>query len=126
MGNPIDLNRLMWLALGAGSKGVIGGMVSGFVPGAGITPDIATAFIGFFVAQQGGERVGTFGEGMLIASIGQIVRQPLEDLFGKIGGGGGEGTKTTNKLTEGTAGAGASSLSSTEQYLASRYGVKVS
>ncbi len=123
VGNPIDLNRLMWLALGAGSKGVIGGMVSGFVPGAGITPDIATAFVGFFVAQQGGQRIGTFGEGMLIASIGQIVRQPIEDLFSKFGGnqGGGE-AKTTNKLTEGSGSQGGSS---TESYLTSRYGVKV-
>ncbi|MBA7612452.1 hypothetical protein ES703_19688 [subsurface metagenome] len=122
-GNPVDLNRLMWLALGAGSKGVIGGMVSGFVPGAGITPDIATAFVGFFIAQQGGARVGTFGEGMLIASIGQIVRQPIEELFSKFGGNqGGEGGKTTTKLTEGSGSQGGSS---TEQYLASRYGVKV-
>ncbi|MBA7523840.1 hypothetical protein ES705_15974 [subsurface metagenome] len=123
--NPIDLNRLMWLALGAGSKGVIGGMVSGFVPGAGITPDIATAFVGFFIAQQGGQRVGTFGEGMLIASIGQIVRQPMEDIFSKFGGnqsgGGGGTTQTTTKLTEKSAQAG----SSTEQYLTSKYGVKV-
>ncbi len=121
--NPIDLNRLMWLALGAGSKGVIGGMVSGFVPGAGITPDIATAFVGFFIAQQGGQRVGTFGEGMLIASIGQIVRQPIEDLFSKFGGGGGGETKATTKLTEGTE--GSASASSTERYLASKYGVRV-
>jgi len=61
--NPVDLNRLMWLGAGAGSKGVLAGMVSGMAPQAGITPDIAAAFIGFFIAQQGGDRLGVFGEG---------------------------------------------------------------
>ena len=81
----IDLNRLMWLGAGAGSKGIAAGMVSGMAPQAGITPDIAAAFIGFFIAQQGGARMGPFGEGMLIAAIGQLVRQPIEGIFGQIG-----------------------------------------
>ncbi|MBA7642644.1 hypothetical protein ES703_50344 [subsurface metagenome] len=118
--NPVDLNRLMWLGLGAGSKGVIGGIVGGFVPEAGITPAIATAFIGFFIAQQGGGRVGTFGEGMLIASVGQIVKEPIEALFGKFGGG--QGAKTTTKLDEGSKSQGGST---TEQYLTSKYGLRV-
>ena len=80
----IDLNRLMWLGAGAGSKGLVAGMVSGFAPQAGITPDIAGMFIGFFLAQQGGSRLGVFGEGMLIASLGQLVRQPIEGVFGRI------------------------------------------
>ncbi len=121
MGNSLDLNRLMWLALGAGSKGVIGGMVSGFVPGAGITPDIATAFVGFFVAQQGGQRIGTFGEGMLIASIGQIVRQPIEDLFSKFGG-----NQVVNKTTEKTATQNQSLGSTTEALIAQKYGISLS
>ncbi|GAI99383.1 unnamed protein product [marine sediment metagenome] len=82
--NPININRLMWLGAGAGSKGILAGMVSGFAPQAGITPDIAGLFIGFFLAQQGGERLGVFGEGMLIASLGQLVRQPIEGIFGRI------------------------------------------
>lgn len=117
MPNPINLNRLMWLALGAGSKGVIGGLVSGFVPGAGITPDIATAFIGFFVAQQGGDRLGTFGEGMLIASIGQIVRQPIEQLFQKFQG---NQTKTTQTQTP-PAGGGSIVPTTQENYVLARY-----
>jgi len=81
----VDLNRLGWLGAGAGSKGIVAGMVSGLAPQAGITPDIAAAFVGFFLAQQGGERFGVFGEGMLIAAVGQLVRQPIEGIFGQIG-----------------------------------------
>ncbi|MBA7522452.1 hypothetical protein ES705_14571 [subsurface metagenome] len=77
-----DMTRLGWLALGAGSKGVIGGTVSGFIPQVGVTPDIVTAFLGFWLAGQGGKWISPFGEGMLIASIGQIVRQPIEALVG--------------------------------------------
>ena len=87
-GNPVDLNRLMWLGAGAGSKGIAAGMVSGLAPQAGITPEVAAGFIGFFLAQQGGARIGPFGEGMLIAAIGQLVRQPIEGIFGKFGKGG--------------------------------------
>ncbi|GAI68351.1 unnamed protein product [marine sediment metagenome] len=83
--NPVDLNRLMWLGAGAGSKGIVAGMVGGLAPEAGITPEIAAAAIGFWLAQQGGGRMGSFGEGMLIAAIGQLVRKPIEGIFGKIG-----------------------------------------
>ncbi len=85
MGNPIDLNRLMWLGVGAGSKGIIAGMVSGLAPEAGIAPEIGSLFVGFWLAQQGGQWMGPFGEGMLIASVGQLVRQPIEGIFGRIG-----------------------------------------
>lgn len=80
----IDANRLMWLAAGAGSKGLVSGMISGMVPQAGITPDIISAGVGLFLSNQGGERMGPFGEGMLIASIGNMVRQPIESLLGGI------------------------------------------
>ncbi|MBA7590307.1 hypothetical protein ES708_32422 [subsurface metagenome] len=29
--------------------------------------------------------MGVFGEGMLIASVGQLVRQPIEGIFGGLG-----------------------------------------
>ncbi|MBA7554177.1 hypothetical protein ES705_46789 [subsurface metagenome] len=123
--NPIDLNRLMWLGAGAGSKGVFAGMVSGFAPQAGITPDIAAAFIGFFIAQQGGERMGPFGEGMLIAAIGQLVRQPIEGIFGQIGKGG--TTPTPEAAAKTAAAKTASNQGSPEQseeaYLAAKYGI---
>lgn len=83
--NPIDLNRLMWLGAGAGSKGIAAGMVGGLAPEAGITPEIAAGAIGFWLAGQGGARMGPFGEGLLISSIGQLVRKPIENIFGKIG-----------------------------------------
>ncbi|GAI67397.1 hypothetical protein ES706_06137 [subsurface metagenome] len=123
-GNPVDLNRLMWLGAGAGSKGIIAGMVSGFAPQAGITPDIAAAFIGFWLAQQGGERMGGFGEGMLIAAIGQLVRQPIEGIFGQIG-------KQAPAPTPEAAAAAAATKTKTqgspeeseEAYLAAKYGI---
>ena len=124
MGKEVELNRLMWLGLGAGSKGVVSGMVRGWVgEEVGITPDIATAFIGFFVAQQGGGRVGPFGEGMLIASVGQIVRQPIEKLFEKFKPGP-EGEKTTEKTAESTGGGG--SLPADEAYILAKYGISLS
>ncbi len=123
-GNPVDLNRLMWLGAGAGSKGIVAGMVSGMAPQAGITPDIAAAAIGFWLAGQGGERMGSFGEGMLIAAIGQLVRQPIEGIFGQIGKGG-------NKEAEAAAAAAATKKTDTqgspeeseEAYLAAKYGI---
>ncbi|KKM00398.1 hypothetical protein LCGC14_1804790 [marine sediment metagenome] len=123
--NQIDLNRLMWLGAGAGSKGIVAGMVSGMAPQAGITPDIAAAFIGFWLAGQGGARMGSFGEGMLIAAIGQLVRQPIEGLFGQIGKG---GTTTTTEAAAAAAAAKAASNQgspdeSEDTYLAAKYGI---
>ncbi|MBA7482550.1 hypothetical protein ES707_18041 [subsurface metagenome] len=123
--NPIDVNRLGWLAAGAGSKGVAAGMVSGMAPQAGITPDIAAAFIGFFIANQGGARMGPFGEGMLIAAVGQLVRQPIEGIFGQIGKGG--TTTATAAEKEAAAAKAASNQGSPEEnidnYLAAKYGI---
>lgn len=120
-GNPIDLNRLMWLGAGAGSKGIVAGMVSGLAPQAGITPDIAAAAIGFWLAGQGGERMGSFGEGMLIAAIGQLVRQPIEGIFGQIGKAPTtptpEAAAATKTKTQG------SPEESEEAYLAAKYGI---
>ncbi len=123
--NPVDLNRLMWLGAGAGSKGIVAGMVSGFAPQAGITPDIAAAAIGFWLAQQGGDRMGSFGEGMLIAAIGQLVRQPIEGIFGQIGKGG--TTPTPEAAAAAAAAKTASNQGSPDQseeaYLAAKYGI---
>ncbi|MBA7541283.1 hypothetical protein ES705_33590 [subsurface metagenome] len=121
MGNPIDLNRLMWLGAGAGSKGIFAGMVSGFAPQAGITPDIAAAAIGFFIAQQGGDRMGPFGEGMLVAAIGQLVRQPIEGIFGQIGKGG--NNQTPEPAPVKTASNQGNPEQSEEAYLAAKYGI---
>ena len=123
MADRVDLNRLMWLGAGAGSKGIASGMVAGMAPQVGITPDIAAAAIGFLLANQGGERLGSFGEGMLIAAIGQLVRQPMEGLFGQIGKGG------TTPTTETAAAAAAATKTqgspdeSEDAYLAAKYGI---
>ena len=118
--NPVDLNRLMWLGAGAGSKGIVAGMVSGFAPQAGITPEVAAAFIGFWLAGQGGTRMGAFGEGMLIAAIGQLVRQPIEGIFGQIG-------KPPAPTPEEKAAAATKTQGSPEEsldaYLAAKYGI---
>ena len=124
-GNPIDINRLMWLGAGAGSKGLLAGMVSGFAPQAGITPDVAGLLIGFVLAQQGGERIGVFGEGMLIASVGQLVRQPIEGIFGKLG----QPAPTTTEAAAAAAAAGKTAgtqstpSNDVDTYLAKTYGI---
>ncbi|GAI62829.1 unnamed protein product, partial [marine sediment metagenome] len=120
-GNPININRLMWLGAGAGSKGLVAGMVSGFAPQAGITPDVAGLLIGFFLAQQGGDRMGVFGEGMLIASVGQLVRQPIEGIFGSIGK---PKTPETPPPEQSAAKSNASTPSTdVDKYLAAAYGI---
>jgi len=118
--NPININRLMWLGAGAGSKGILAGMVSGFAPQAGITPDIAGLFIGFFLAQQGGDRMGVFGEGMLIASLGQLVRQPIEGIFGRIAQ---PAPTPTPTPTETKSNPAATPSTDTDAYLAATYGI---
>ncbi|GAI19256.1 unnamed protein product [marine sediment metagenome] len=109
----------MWLGAGAGSKGLMAGLVSGFVPQAGITPDVAALLIGFFLAQQGGDRMGVFGEGMLIASVGQLVRQPIEGIFGGL-------TKPTPPPTpppETTKSNASTPSTDVDKYLAATYGI---
>jgi len=117
-GNPVDLNRLMWLGAGAGSKGIIAGMVSGLAPEAGIAPEVGSLAIGFFLAQQRGW-IGPFGEGMLIASVGQLVRQPIEGIFGKLGKPA-AATPTPPPITKETA---ATPSTDVDQYLAATYGI---
>ncbi|MBA7552930.1 hypothetical protein ES705_45509 [subsurface metagenome] len=121
-GNPININRLMWLGAGAGSKGLVAGMVSGFAPQAGITPDVAGLLIGFFLAQQGGDRMGVFGEGMLIASVGQLVRQPIEGLFGRIAQPTPTPTPTPPELAATKSNASTPSTD-VDKYLAATYGI---
>lgn len=93
----IRIDRLFKLALGAGSKGVVSGFLKGLTPMPGVTPDILTAFVGYFMARQGGNWLGPIGEGMLIASIGQMVAQPIESFAGRLKQGGG----TTNSSNPG-------------------------
>ncbi len=112
----VDLNRLMWLGAGAGSKGIVAGMVSGLAPQAGIAPEIGSLFIGFWLAQQGGKWMAPFGEGMLIASVGQLVRQPIEGIFGRIGQ---PAAAATPPPTE-TKG---SPNEDVDSYLAAKYGI---
>ncbi|MBA7563064.1 hypothetical protein ES708_04717 [subsurface metagenome] len=117
--NPVDLNRLMWLGAGAGSKGIIAGMVSGLAPQAGIAPEIGSLFIGFFLAQQGGRWMGPFGEGMLIASVGQLVRQPIEGIFGRIG----QPAPVTPPATPATKNTATNPANDVDTYLAKTYGI---
>jgi len=113
----VDLNRLMWLGAGAGSKGIAAGLVSGVAPEAGIAPEVGSALIGFWLSNQGGARMGPFGEGLLIAAIGQLVRQPIEGLVGKF-------LKPGAETPEGTPEkAPAASEESLDTYLATTYGI---
>jgi len=115
----LDLNRLFWLGLGAGSKGLTAGMVSGLVPQAGISPEIVAGGVGFWLATQGGQRMGPFGEGMLVAAIGQMLRQPIESIFGRIAG---PQTPAPETLAPKKA-AAESGPESEADYLAAKYGI---
>ena len=118
-GNPIDLNRLMWLGAGAGCKGLVAGMISGFAPQVGITPEIASLGVGFWLAQQGGRWMSPFGEGMLIASVGQLVRQPIEAIFGQFAKPSPSPTPTPEK----TASSSSTPSTDIDAYLAATYGI---
>jgi len=110
----------MWLGAGAGSKGIVAGMVSGFAPQAGITPDIAGAAIGFWLANQGGQMMGPFGEGMLIAAIGQLVREPMENIFSKFGK---QPAPTPTPTPEATKSNAVTPATDVDAYLAKTYGI---
>jgi len=124
--DKIDLDRLMWLGAGAGSKGLVAGMVSGLAPQVSVTPDVVAAGIGFWLARQG-ERVGAFGEGMLIAAIGQLVRQPIEGIFSQFGKPAAAQTPTPETIAASAAAAATkyqgSPEESQEAYLAAKYGI---
>lgn len=105
----MEMERLFKLALGAGSKGVVSGFLKGLTPMPGVTPDILTAFVGWFLAGRGGDWFGPFGEGMLIASVGQMVAQPIEGFAERLKKGGGSsnsdnpgnnGSKEASSLAE--------------------------
>lgn len=119
----IDINRLMWLGAGAGSKGLVAGMVSGFAPQVGVAPDVIALFIGFWLAQQGGSRMGVFGEGMLIASIGQLVRQPIEGIFGQLGKGNNPNPNSEAAAAKAALAAKGTPADDIEAYLAKTYGI---
>ncbi len=119
----VDLNRLMWLGAGAGSKGIVAGMVSGLAPQAGIAPEIGSLFIGFWLAQQGGQWMAPFGEGMLIASVGQLVRQPIEGIFGRIGQPAAAATPEAAAAATAPKTAQGSPSQDVDAYLAATYGI---
>lgn len=102
----IKIDRLFKLALGAGSKGVVSGFLSGLTPMPGVTPDILTAFVGFFMARQGGNWLGPLGEGMLIASIGQMIKEPIENFAGKLKGGGTTSSSSSSSSSSNPGGNG--------------------
>jgi len=86
VGTNVDMSRLMWLILGAGSKGVVSGLVNKFVPGnLGIQPDLLAGLAGLIMAnQEDWERVSTFGEGMMIAAIGSMAEGPINSIVAQF------------------------------------------
>jgi len=116
----IDPAQVMWGAVGAGSKGVVAGLTSGLAPQVGIAPDVITGGLGFGMAQWGRGRLADFGVGMLLASIGQIIRQPIEKLVGGFM----PNAVNGNKVTETTGNpTNPSAPSNAEAYLKQRYGI---
>lgn len=116
----IDAEQVMWGALGAGSKGVVAGVVGGTMPEAKIPADVVTGGIGFAMANWGGRRVGDVGMGLMLASIGQLIATPIEKFAGGLmPNGGNNSTKTVATKTNSIA----TNPSNNEAYVASRYGL---
>ena len=114
----IDINRLGWLAAGAGSTGIVSGMISGAAPaGLGLSDEIIAGVIGFWLAQQKGNRLSPFGEGMLIAAAGAAAREPIEKMFARFGKG---GAPTNNPVNNPT---GLAAVDSRDAYIAGKYGI---
>lgn len=118
----IDAEQVMWGALGAGSKGVVAGVVGGTMPEAKIPADVVTGGIGFAMANWGGRRVGDVGMGLLLASIGQIIATPLEKFVGGIIPTNGNANKNTLKTNNNPTGNMVNS-NSQDAYVLARYGV---
>ena len=115
----VDLSRLGWLALGAGSTGVVSGMISGAAPeGLGLSDEIVAGVVGFMLANQKGRRISPIGEGMLIAAAGAAAREPIEKLFNRLGKKGNNNPAADNpaKTTE-------KAPATVDGYIASKYGV---
>jgi len=112
----VDLKPALYLGLGAASKGVIAGLISGLAPGIKIVPEMATAAVGYIVADRTAE--GTFwnylGKGVLIGSISQMTREPIEGLFKPI---------VTKAGTMETTTEGRVEVKTPEEYIKSKYGV---
>jgi len=104
-------------------------MLSGLTPMEGITPDILTAGIGYLLADRLDGWWGDFGMGVLIASIGQITRGPIENFTKGLkkpeGGNGGGTNNTTDKESAlaRVARQNAMAGSDLDSYTMSKYGV---
>jgi len=112
----VDLRPALYLGLGAATKGVVAGLISGFAPGVKIAPEMGTAVVGYIMADRTAD--GTFwnylGKGVLIGSISQMTRETVEGFFQPIVG--------KARGIE-VAAEGGGEVKTPEDYIKSKYGV---
>jgi len=113
---PVDLRPALFLGLGAASKGVVAGLISGLAPGVKIAPEMGTAIAGYIIADRTPD--GTFwnylGKGVLIGAISQMTRETVEGFFKPMVGRAG----ATEAASE-----GGGEVKTPEDYIKSKYGV---
>ena len=73
---------LLIMGLGAGLKGAIAGWISKFVPGLGEWGGLLAGAGLYYFGDRIHEKVKTFGKGVLIAAIGQLVAKYVPTLTG--------------------------------------------
>lgn len=80
-----DTESVLAMGVGAAMKGTISGMISGFAPQVSISPDILTAVIGYFGRERTSGMWKDFLTGVMIASIGQILRPMVAGIVPTLG-----------------------------------------
>jgi len=70
--------------LGAALKGTIAGMIKGFAPTVGVSPEILTAVAAYLGYTRATVAWNDFAEGILIGSGGQIVAPIVTGVVGKF------------------------------------------
>ena len=80
-----DTESILAMGVGAAMKGTIAGFISGVAPQVGISPDILTAVIGYFGRDRTSGMWKDFLTGVMIASIGQILRPMVAGMVPTLG-----------------------------------------
>ena len=80
-----DTEGVLAMGVGAAMKGTIAGFISGVAPQVGISPDILTAVIGYFGREKTSGMWRDFLTGVMIASIGQILRPMVAGIVPALG-----------------------------------------
>lgn len=113
----VEGRQVLAAGLGAGSKGVVAGLLSGVSGGsllAGVPGDVITGGIGYLMADRMNGFGSDFGLGLFIASLGNIVKTPIEAIFK---------TSPTTPTTPPAPKTTAPVASGVDSYLSAQYGI---